>query len=293
MTQLAHIKTRIATIQKTQKITTAMRLIAMSFYSRLEKQKNILNAYRSTVLELTPLLFTEHASVPAGYRTLIQPTKEHTDHTPLVIVCSSAKGLCGGLNNNLIRFFERTLIAPKAGKPSFIALGNKACAYLDNGRHGNVIARFPEYHLNTLPTVVQSIVQAIVTAPKPYSSVTIFYTHLKNFFMQIPTEKAILPLAKNSSEGSPEATTLPNKDNALWEQNPAALGSTIFEYYLATEFTHAFFNNLISENAARFIAMDQSTNNATRYLEMLHLAYNKSRQNTITREIAELAGSFE
>ena len=287
MAHLSHIKNRIQTVQKTQKITKAMRLIAMSFYSKLERQRVVLNTYRQATQSLTDLIQQGHATLPLAY----QQTKQTGQ--ALVIVCSSAKGLCGGLNNNILRFFERSLISTQATKPAIIAIGAKACGYLQESRHGTVIEQIPEYHLNTVSELAQKIIIHIDEKKVPYSSITIFYTHLKNFFIQIPSKLQLLPFgaAKETEEVTPP--TRNNTDNYLWEQDPLVLGTALAKQHLYSELVHALFNNLISENAARFIAMDQSTNNAKKYLETLNLAYNKSRQSTITREIAELSSSFE
>jgi F-type H+-transporting ATPase subunit gamma len=287
MAHLSQIKNRISTIQKTQKITKSMRLIAMSFYSKLERQRSMLSAYRQASQTLTQLIYQGKASIPAAFTRTSSGTKSHT----LIIVCSSAKGLCGGLNNNLIRFFERSLIATKGSQNSFIAIGQKSCSYLQEGRHGTIIEHIPEYHFNTLDTIVNTILNHILTDPAKYTAVVIFYTHLKNFFLQIPQKQDILPIVEQQPDT--ENQKQGNYNNYLWEQNPAVLGAALIRQHLYSEIIHTLFHNLISENAARFIAMDQSTNNATKYLEALNLTYNKSRQNIITREISELSSNFD
>jgi F-type H+-transporting ATPase subunit gamma len=293
MAHLSQIKSRILTVQKTQKITKAMRLIAMSFYSKLERQRSLLNAYRQATNTLTTLLSDGYAVLPEAYQkksgTLTKKTPAHS----LVIVCSSAKGLCGGLNNNLIRFFERSSISTQTTKPSLIAIGHKACSYLKESNYGTIIDRIPEYHLSTISTIAQTIVAHLWSQPIPYTSVTIFYTHLKNFFIQLPQKLELIPLTLEKADSAGDKQVLANKEHYLWEQDPLALGEALVRQHLYSALVHALFNNLISENAARFIAMDQSTNNAKKYLETLHLAYNKSRQNTITREIAEISSTLE
>ena len=288
MAHLSQIKNRIFTIQKTQKITKSMRLIAMSFYSKLERQRSMLNAYRQASQTLTELIHQGKATIPQHYTQPYTGTKSH----PLIIVCSSAKGLCGGLNNNLIRFFERSLMSTKGAQNSFIAIGQKSCSYLQEGRHGTIINHIPEYHFNTLDTIVNTILNHILEDPQRYSSVVIFYTHLKNFFLQIPQKQDILPIIEQPTAEKTNKKVV-NYNNYLWEQDPAVLGDALIRQHLYSEIINALFHNLISENAARFIAMDQSTNNATKYLEALNLTYNKSRQNIITREISELSSNFD
>ncbi|MEI7580599.1 MAG: FoF1 ATP synthase subunit gamma [bacterium] len=293
MAHLSHIKSRILTVQKTQKITKAMRLIAMSFYSKLERQRSMLTAYRTATNTLTSLLSDGYAVLPAAYQKKQSATQHKSGEHALTIVCSSAKGLCGGLNNNLIRFFERSSISTQTTKPSLIAIGNKACSYLKESNYGTIIDRIPEYHLSTISSIAQTIVSHIWSQKVPYTSVTIFYTHLKNFFLQVPNKLELIPLSLEKADAATEKQSLANKERYLWEQDPEKLGEALVKQHLYSALVHALFNNLISENAARFIAMDQSTNNAKKYLEALNLAYNKSRQNTITREIAEISSTLE
>ena len=103
---------------------------------------------------------------------------------------------------------------------------------------------------------------------------------------------SLIPLDITSSESSDIKPQVP-LSHYIWEQEPAALGAHIARQYLFTRLVHILFDNLISENAARFIAMDQSTNNAEKYLESLGMEYNKSRQSLITREIAELSSNMD
>jgi F-type H+-transporting ATPase subunit gamma len=292
MAHLSHIKSRILTVQKTQKITKAMRLIAMSFYSKLEKQRCMLTAYRQATNTLTSLITSGYATLPAAYQKLSK-TAQAPRQNSLIIVCSSAKGLCGGLNNNMIRFFERSSISTQSTKPSLIAIGHKACAYLKESNYGTLIERIPEYHISNISTIAQTIVKHIWSQPTAYTSVTIFYTHLKNFFIQIPNKLDLIPLTLEKIDATQDKSPLGQKEQYLWEQDREKLGEALVKQHLYSALVHALFNNLISENAARFIAMDQSTNNAKKYLETLHLAYNKSRQNTITREIAEISSTLE
>ncbi|MGD1997530.1 MAG: F0F1 ATP synthase subunit gamma, partial [Candidatus Dependentiae bacterium] len=148
----------------------------------------------------------------------------------------------------------------------------------------------------TIPEIARTITSLICSAKEPYTSVRVYYTHLQNFFMQSPTKEKIIPLDLNAEQDDASGVKieLPKGHNRyLWEQEPAQISKHIIRHYLYTSIVSVLFDSLISENAARFIAMDQSTNNAEKYLENLSLDYNKSRQSLITREISELASNME
>ena len=122
-------------------------------------------------------------------------------------------------------------------------------------------------------------------------SVVVYYTHLKNFFLQTPMKVSLIPLDIASSESSTSSHKY--RFSLHLFAKLVALGAHIARQYLFTRLVHILFDNLISENAARFIAMDQSTNNAEKYLRVLRYEYNKSRQSLITREIAELSSNMD
>lgn len=265
-----------------------MRLIAMSLYSKLERQKATLAAYEQSVAQVTVLLREHLATIPRMF-----VPEELYNPRPLIILCSSTKGLCGGMNSNIIRYFEKTFMLEKQQRAHFVALGRRAAAFVRDRQPGEVIYQKTECTTETIGEIATAIISHICKQTEnPYTSVTVYYTHLKNFFLQTPMRASLIPLdvANNGVVNTEPAAPL---SHYIWEQKPAELGAHIARQYLYTRLVHMLFENLISENAARFIAMDQSTSNAEKYLDTLGMEYNKSRQSLITREIAELSSNMD
>lgn len=288
MAQLSHIKQRINAVKKTQKITRAMRLIAMSLYSKLEHQKATLADYERSIVEITTLLRHHRHTIP----TMFVP-EDLANPRPLIILCSSTKGLCGGMNSSIMRYFEKTFMLEKDQRAHFATVGSRAYQFVKDRKPGKLVYRADESTIPTLGNIAHDLVAHICSQTEnPYTSVVVYYTHLKNFFLQVPMKASLLPLDLTGN-GLTDVEELPNQSSYIWEQTPAQLGSVIARTYVQTRLIHMLFDNLISENAARFIAMDQSTNNADKYLESLNMAYNKSRQSLITREIAELSSNMD
>lgn len=288
MAQLSQIKQRIRAVQKTQKITRAMRLIAMSLYSKLERQRALLSSYEKSVAQISSLLHDHLGTVPEVF-----VPKQDDNTRPLIILCSSSKGLCGGMNSSIMRYFEKTFMLQDQQQARFIGIGAKACAFLQERRPNALILSSTDSTLLAIPELTNKIIAHICEQKEaPYSSVSVYYTHLKNFFLQTPLKQTLIPLdlteeSTQSEDGTPPAA------HYIWEQPVSDLSGTIAKQYLYARLVHMLFDNLISENAARFIAMDQSTNNAEKYLETLSIDYNKSRQSLITREIAQLSSNLE
>lgn len=284
MSQLTHFKKRIKAVQKTQKITKAMRLSAMSFYSRLERQRVAIEKYRAIVSHIIGQLQNDNVTFPSAFAP-----EELLDTRPLVIVCSSTKSLCGGLNNALLRLFDSKFIIEADQKPSFIGIGRKAVTLLHTKQLGKIVYEVEEYNDRELESIALAITEIIWNAKPVYTSVRCYTTRLKNFFVQLPQEQYILPLSLTQEKTG----FLPAGSEYLYEQDKQKIAHKVAHHFLYTSILETLFHSFISENAARFIAMDQSTNNAERCLETLTLSYNKSRQSLITREIAELANNLE
>src|SRR4051812_16719603 len=119
MSQLIHLRQRIAAIKKTSKITRAMRLMSMSLYSKAERHKGVVSRHRQKINDLFEQLnkYTSPWRNPHLFPGDILNTK------PLIIIVSSGKGLCGGFNTSLVRYIESGFVIEPHQQPSFIAIG--------------------------------------------------------------------------------------------------------------------------------------------------------------------------
>lgn len=288
MAQLSILKQKLNSIKTTKKITHAIRLISMSFYSRLEKQQADLKTYQKTMKTLFAQLITQF---PEWENKKLFP-QDVLDSTPLVIIVSSAKGLCGSFNTNLFRYFEQTFLLEKNQKPDFIAIGQKATNFIEEFLEekkiaGNIIHTEKELKTSNFDSIAKHVSDTIITSEKIYSSVSFYHNFLKNFFAQKPQKTTLIPFEpEQNSEETPELEDL------IWEQNKTKTLNYLATMVIKSSTLDILFQSLISENAARFLAMDSSTTNAEKFIERLTLQYNKSRQALITREVAELSSNL-
>ncbi len=282
MAQLIQMRQRIKAIETIKKITHAMRLIAMSTHLRLRAKKTALDAYTHEISSLFTLL---SSSSKKWHHSLLK--KSQTTHKKtLFIVLGSQKGLCGSFNTEVCTFFLDELAKTTAYDYDIIVVGKKMAEYLQQKSH--VVKEFHQFTMHTLPSITQSIIAHIKTSAIPYTSVIVFSSYSKTFFTQRPQQTMIIPLA--------EQHAVTNGNDILseyaWEQSPEEIMDFLVEHVLYTNLYHLLFQSLIAEQASRFIAMDNSTRNATTLLEEMRLNYNKLRQSKITRELTDLAGSF-
>ncbi len=284
MAQLIQMRQRIKAIETIKKITQAMRLIAMSTHSRLKTKDESLKEYNT---EITKLLQTIKDVVPDWQHPILTPKSE--DQNTLIILIGSQKGLCGNFNTTLFHFFQDYLAQHKFLNYDAIAVGKRAIDYMHKQQAANIIGSYQELSSTTTSSIAYQIIQTILAAQKPYSKVYVFSNYVKTFFTQRPQIVSLIPFVAYTSAPHAESA---NFDEHIWEQKPQEVLDLLAQQCLEANLQYLLFQSLLAEHAARFISMDNSTRNAQNLLEATQLDYNKLRQAKITKELAELVGSF-
>lgn len=268
------MRQRIKAVETIKKITHAMRLISMSSHSRLRQKKVQLENYKHAFQKL----WSRMQSI------IIEPQEPliESPHYHLIILVGSQKGLCGTLNSTLFKFFEAHY--PKVtAQDHIIAVGKSAIDYC-TAQGIQVLASYPAFSSTNFVAVSQAIADIISTNSRLYSQATAISNYQKSFFIQKPRITQIFPLVK-----TPTAQAQEISEEFLFEQSPEELSTTIRHLMHVVTIQELFFEALLAEHAARFLSMDSSTRNADNLLIEMKLAYNKSRQAAITRELTELA----
>ncbi len=286
MAQLTQLRRKIQAIETTKKITYAIRLVSMASYAKLDKQVNFLREYKNNISKT----FTQILNIKESeWNNKILFPEDIFDQTPLIIVISSTKGLCGSFNSNLNRFMERKLIIEKNQKPEFITIGNKAKKEIEAKNLGEIILNFNELNYSLLETISSKIIDKIYENNKTYSSVIFYSNKLINFFIQRPQKTTLIPVILDTLEEQ----NISKEFDPILTQNEKDILDFMAEKYIKSSITEILFQSLIAESASRFLAMDSSNTNAKKILERLTLQYNKSRQSLITKEVSELCSNIE
>lgn len=296
MSHLAHLKRRISSIKTTEKLTHAMRLISMSLYSKLDKEREAVDYHQGVIKNLFQDLYKK---CPHWTNPIFMP-QEILDQKPLFIVISSSKGFCGGLNNMLFRYTEQKLFVEEHQEAKFITIGKKATKFVEESNMGQIIATYHDLNSNNFSDIAKTIIKNVIEANPNYSSVTVYSSFFKNFFIQQPRVTKLLPLfsPEELKQEVPAEQAEPAEldDFSIldpeWEQEQLSIVSHAAKRALETSTTFVLYQALVSEYAARFVAMDNATTNAENYLETLTLQFNKLRQALITREVSELSSNL-
>lgn len=298
MSDLAQLRNKIRSIQTTKKITHAVRVVSMSQYNKIDKAGAPLRTYAHRLKYIFASLV--HAT-PHWQHPLFSLSHEKYSRT-LYILIGSAKGLCGSLNSNLFRSFDEYLENKGCESASFITIGHKVTQYVKSKGITTIVASYPELGSSNIAPLADDLINKITQQVPHYSSVHVFSNEAKSFFIQRPIVTSLLPLQLDDQATSEKANNIASHQTALlssmqedviWEQDLPTVLSFLAQQYLKSSMMQLLFFALRAEHAARFLAMENSTNNAEKYLERLTLQFNKLRQALITKEVSELTAGLQ
>lgn len=296
MANLKELRLRISSVKNTRKITAAMSQIASA---RLRKAQNALMAARPYGERMQEVAQALVAGIDPAERKAAHPLLEEREvHRTLYIALTADRGLCGGFNSNINRAMARMLEADRTvdGREAvLVAVGRKAQAYF---RHygedieGRSHPAPDDKNLVDLSKTIASTAMERFLSEDPklrVDRVVLLYNHFVSVLNQEPRELQLLPLPATPSGGEGaapvrEPTFEPDRAAILEHLVPVAVESLIQQ---------AMFNSVAAEIAARRVAMDAATDNASGLIADLTLEYNRERQAAITTELMEIIGGAE
>ncbi|TCW31817.1 F0F1 ATP synthase subunit gamma [Gulbenkiania mobilis] len=275
------ILTKIRSVQNTQKITRAMQMVATS---KMRKTQERMRAARPYAEKMRTVM----AHLAQANADLEHPLLARRDVIKRagIILLTSDKGLCGGLNvNTLKRFFAKVKELQDANvEVDVCCLGQKGLAACQRARL-NVVAS--AVHLGDTPRM-EALIGPLTVLMKQYAdgeldAVYIVYSSFVNTMKQEPVLEQLLPL-------TPEHMVVEHSHSwdYVYEPGPLSVMEFLVKRYVESVVYQALAENMASEQAARMVAMKAATDNAGNAIKRLRLVYNKSRQAAITTELSEI-----
>jgi F-type H+-transporting ATPase subunit gamma len=278
------IRGKIKSVQNTRKITKAMEMVAASKMRKAQERMRTARPYAEKIRRLAAHL--SHATV-TEFRHPFLIQRKPVKQVGLVLVTTD-KGLCGGLNTNILRHTVNTMKSWQENGVEdirVVAIGNKGLGFMQRIK-ANVVAE--RTHLGDLPHLDQIIgpVRVLLDAytAGEIEAVHLAYTRFVNTMKQEPVVEQLLPLT-GERLGAPEHAW-----DYLYEPDPQSIIEELLVRYLETIVYQAVAENMASEQSARMVAMKAASDNAGNVIKELQLIYNKSRQAAITKELAEIVG---
>jgi F-type H+-transporting ATPase subunit gamma len=280
------IRTKIKSVQSTRKITKAMEMVAASKMRKAQERMRQARPYGDKIRNIAAHL----ANANPEYRHEFLVKHEDRKNVGVILVTSD-KGLCGGLNTNALRLLTGKVKEwqDEGRKVRFTAFGNKGLAFLQ--RFGaKVVSHLTHYgdtpHLEKLVGPGRVMIQEYVKGE--IGAVYVVYTRFINTMKQEPVLEQLLPLTADRLQESDR--TARGGWDYLYEPDAKTVLEQLLRRYLEAIVYQALAENIASEQSARMVAMKAASDNASNVIDQLTLVYNKSRQASITKELSEIVG---
>ncbi len=287
MPSLKDLRTRIASVKATQKITKAMQMVAAA---KLRRAQEAAEAARPYSTRMGAVLANIAANVGGEDAPALMAGTGKAD-THLLLVCTSERGLCGGFNSQIVRLARdhaRALL--QQGKTvKIITVGKKGADILRREFSALIVD-----HVDLRGVKKLGFVNADEISRKmihmfddgAYDVCTLFYSEFKSVISQIPTALQIVPSKVDTSVGASDAAY-------EYEPDAGAILEDLIPRSISVQIFRALLENAASEQGARMSAMDNATRNAGEMIKGLTLSYNRQRQAQITKELIEIISGAE
>ncbi len=288
MGNLKEIRTRISSIESTQKITSSMKLVSAAKLRRAQTAIQYLRPYSEKLNEILHNL-SDSATSTEGLPLFEQRTPEKV----VLVVITSNKGLCGAFNANIVKqvnslINEKYATQHQAGNVRLICIGKKGNEQLSKLypviQYNETLLDNPEF--SELAAIADYLTSEFLQ--HNIDKVDIVYNQFLNAATQRVTVEEFLPIA-HLDEGE---TAGPKKDYII-EPSPQELLEALIPKILKNQLYKTLSDSIASEHGARMISMTKATDNATEILRDLRLKYNNARQSSITNELIEIVSGAE
>ena len=285
------IRLKIKSVQNTRKITKAMEMVAASKMKKAQERMRAGRPYAQRILNIA----MHAAAANTEYRHELLTRRETVKRVGAIVITTD-KGLCGGLNTNLLRLVlnQHKEWLTKGVEAEYCTIGNKGLGFV-NRMGGKIVSQVTNYGdhpaLDRLIGPVKMLIDGFLEGR--LDEVHIFSTRFINTMKQEPTHGTMIPI--------PQEWVLPTGQvmkaevgegnwDFLYEPDPKSVLDELLVRYIETAVYQAATDNIASEQSARMVAMKAASDNARNIIDELQLVYNKSRQASITKELSEIVG---
>lgn len=289
MPNLKDLKTRIATVTSTRKITKAMQMVAAAKLRRAQESAENARPYTDRFNAVMAGLTGSMGGSDNAPR-LLSGTGNDTVH--LMVVLTAERGLCGGFNSSIVRMAKahanRLIAEGKTVK--ILTVGKKGREQLRRDWGSTFVAHVDLTEVKRVGYGnAQSIARDVLSRfeAEEFDVATIFYNRFESIMSQVPTTTQIIPASFEDAAGDTAST--------LYDYEPGeeAILADLLPRSIATQLFTALLENGASEQGARMSAMDNATRNAGEMIDKLTIEYNRSRQAVITNELIEIISGAE
>lgn len=281
--QLKEVRNRIKSVQSTQQITKAMKMVSAAKLRRAQDAIIQMRPYAKKLQEMLSNIVS-NTEVEGGNALAAERPVERV----LLIVITSDRGLAGAYNANVIKLAKQVIREKYAtqssrGNVTIWNIGKKGYEHFAKNNY-NAVDTYKDIFLNLTFENVQQASQAAVRAfqNREFDAVEIVYSEFKNAATQRFVSEQFLPIPKAQN------TTTATKSDFIFDPNKEELIAELMPKILNTQLYKAVLDANASEHGARMTAMDKASENANELLRNLRISYNRARQAAITTELTEI-----
>jgi F-type H+-transporting ATPase subunit gamma len=299
MATLRDIRRRIRSVQSTQKITRAMKLVAAAKLRRAQDRILAARPYASRMGELLGNL------VSAGVDDASHPLLEQRQGPRRqIVVVTADRGLAGAFNSNILRRsldFVRQSSAPDV---TLVVVGRKGRDFYRRRRQWTIkrdmIGFWDRLAYGHAAELSDFFMRQYLDGE--VDEVHLLYNEFRSVAVQRPVREQLLPIPRavavrsrsaSDARGAPEADGEATPVDYIYEPGPAAILDDLLPRHVRTQVYRALMESLAGEYGARMTAMEAASKNATEMIEVLTIQYNKARQEKITKELLDIVGGAE
>ena len=284
MASTKEIRSKIKSVQNTRKITKAMEMVAASKMRRAQERMRNARPYAEKIREIVANLSKANPEFRSSYMVIRDVKKIGT------ILVTTDKGLCGGLNTNVLRLIAnqvRNMEGSNIGI-EYTAIGSKGLQFLNRSK-AKLISQTIQIgdtpHMDVLIGAITAQLEAFERGE--IDAVYLAYTRFVNAMKQEPILEKLLPL--ESAALTPEEKA-GNSWDYIYEPDAESVLNGLLKRYVEAMIYQAVAENMASEQSARMVSMKAASDNAKNVIGELQLEYNKTRQAAITKELSEIVG---
>jgi len=276
------IRTKIKSVENTRKITRAMEMVAAAKMRKAQERMRAARPYAEKIRNVAGHLSRANPE----YKHAFLAKREKISNVGLIVVTSD-KGLCGGLNTNLLRLAVNEMKNWEGeGKGLLVCpIGNKGFGFMNRigaKVRSHMIGLGDTPHVEKLIGTVKAMLDAYVAGE--IDAIYLSYNHFINTMRQEPRVEQLLPLS-GEKFGTSDATW-----DYIYEPDAKKVIDELLMRYVESLVYQAVVENIAAEQSSRMVAMKAASDNAKSVISELKLVYNKARQAAITKEISEIVG---
>jgi len=286
MPTLRDIRRRIRSVESTQKITRAMKLVAAAKLRRAQERVIAARPYASKMAELLGHLVASTESADGAEHPLLE---QREGPRRLIVIITADKGLAGAFNANIVRRALEFIRESNATALALVVVGRKARDFYRRRQwtiKRDLIGFWDRLAYSHAVELADYFMDQYLGGE--VDEVHLIYNEFRSVAVQRPVREQLLPIPRAHVEGDGEAPV-----EYIYEPSPQAILGDLLPRHVRTQVYHALMESLAGEYGARMTAMEAATKNAKEMIDVLTIQYNKARQERITKELLDIVGGAE